>query len=261
MSSSKENGSCCLLEVCASDIRSVIAADQGGADRIELCDNLPEGGTTPSIGTVQIATQSTSLPVRVLIRPRGGDFCYSASEVASMIADIEAISKTGVDGFVLGALTKEAEVDIHVMELLISAIDGKPWTFHRAIDFCKDPFSDLEIIIRLGADTILTSGQAKTAIEGIPVIRKLNELAAERINIMAGAGLTIENIAMVRYQSGCNAFHLSGRSSFQNYLLKSTGATLNTLRLHPDSLSKYTDDRLIAKVVRLLNQTQDYEQD
>jgi copper homeostasis protein len=246
-----------LLEVCAADLDSVVAAEAGGADRIEFCDNLGEGGTTPSLGNFLIARQLTVLPIRVLIRARPGDFTFSEPEVAAMKGDIMLLRDIGADGFVLGALTAGGDIDRHVMEMLLEAAGGLPWTFHRAIDFCTDPFAALETAIALGADTILTSGQASSASLGAGLIRTLVQRASGRISIMAGAGITDENIDAIMQTTGCRAFHFSARKSYPNALLSHTSATLNATRIQPDGLRKSTDAEVVRRArERLLQSTQ-----
>jgi copper homeostasis protein len=242
-----------LVEVCAADLDSVIAASAGGADRIELCANLPEGGTTPSIGLVKSALELSNLPVRVLIRPRPGDFCYSPPDTRAMIEDIAALKDLGVDGFVIGALTPEGDVDLAVMEQLIMVIGKLPWTFHRAFDFCREPFHTLDTIISLGADTLLTSGQAASALKGAALIRSLAEYADGKIDIMAGAGIIPENIREIAVQTGCRSFHLSGRSAVPNRLPEGSGATLNAPGLQPDSYRKSSDPVIIQRAVEKLS--------
>jgi copper homeostasis protein len=241
-----------LVEVCAADLPSVKAAVASGAHRIELCSGLAEGGVTPSVGLVQQAVKIADIPIRVLIRPRAGDFTYSPEEIESMQTDILMLCELGVEGFVLGALTSDGEVDINSMKALLIAASGKPWTFHRAFDFCLDPFKAMEEIIRLGADTILTSGQASSALEGSDLLSELVKVADHRICIMAGGGITVDNVLEVRSKTDCNTFHLSGRSEYLNHLKPSNGAALNTPKLHSDYLHKFTDPEIIRKVNAIL---------
>ncbi|MFO7722154.1 MAG: copper homeostasis protein CutC, partial [Bacteroidales bacterium] len=229
-----------LVEVCAADLASVVAASQGGAGRIELCANLAEGGTTPSVGLVKTALSLTDIPLRVLIRPRAGDFSYDQYDVDAMAEDIQSLAQLGVSGFVIGALTPEGAIDHTVMNRLILAMGGLPWTFHRAFDFCADPLDALEKIITLGADTLLTSGQQPSALEGAGLIHLLNHRAEGRISIMAGAGIAAENIEQLRELTGCTHFHLSGRKAIPNRLISTSGAIMNAPGLHPDTIRKST---------------------
>lgn len=243
-----------MVEVCAADLTSVMAAVEGGAGRIELCDNLSEGGTTPSLGMVMMALQCSPIPVRVLIRPRPGDFTYTNQEAEVMKMDIEAMKCLGVEGFVLGALTPWADIDVEMILNLLKITDAMPWTFHRAFDFCANPFRALETIISLGADTLLTSGQAETALQGAPLIRQLRQNAGNALDIMAGAGITQDNILEIKNLTGCTSFHLSGRKSIMNHLPGTSYAKLNAPGLHNDTLQRVTDAGVIRQVVALLSE-------
>ena len=154
------------FEICANSVESCIAARDGGAQRVELCAGLSEGGTTPSYGEIALAREITGIKLHVIIRPRGGDFHYSCLEVRTMLKDIEMARSLGVDGVVFGALHTTGRVDKSAMQELIAASNGLSKTFHRAFDVCLDPFEALEEIIDLGCDRILTSGQAQTAEAG-----------------------------------------------------------------------------------------------
>ncbi|HRZ42137.1 MAG TPA: copper homeostasis protein CutC [Bacteroidales bacterium] len=242
-----------LLEVCAADLPSVRAALEGGAHRVELCSGLAEGGVTPSIGLLMEAMKISAVPVRVLVRARPGDFTWSPHETEAMCLDIRMMCERGAKGFVLGALTPEGDVDMDVMRRMLEAAGNLPWTFHRAFDFCRDPLNALEEIIRLGADTILTSGGAVSALDGASLLNSLVLAAGNRIQIMAGGGISPDNIKEIRIKTGCNAFHLSGRSALPNHLVPSGGAALNAPGLHSDYVHKVTDTEIIGKVISLLN--------
>ena len=171
-----------LFEVCANSVESCIAAQAGGANRVELCAGIPEGGTTPSYGDIVIARevlQNTRL--HVIIRPRSGDFLYSPIEQRIMLKDIDNARRLGADGIVLGCLTADGEVDIPLMKQFMEAAQDISVTFHRAFDVCRNPQKALEDIISLGCDRILTSGQQPTAEAGIPLLKELQLQAAGRI--------------------------------------------------------------------------------
>ena len=144
------------FEICANSVASCIAAQEGGADRVELCSGIPEGGTTPSFGMIRKARVSIDIALNVIIRPRGGDFLYSPDELEEMIYDINAAKELGADGLVFGCLTKEGKVDKRAMSMLMEAAGDLPVTFHRAFDHSADPFEALEDIIGLGCTRILT---------------------------------------------------------------------------------------------------------
>ncbi|WP_435052599.1 copper homeostasis protein CutC, partial [Paramuribaculum intestinale] len=152
-----------LLEVCAGDIESVYAASRGGAQRVELCSALADGGITPSTGFIRQAVRVPGMKVHVLIRPRGGDFLYTPEEVASMTDDIVAAREAGAHGVVIGALTPDGDIDMDACRHMMEAAAGMNVTFHRAFDLCRDPFEALDDIIALGCNRLLTSGQAASA--------------------------------------------------------------------------------------------------
>lgn len=202
-----------MLEICCGDIESVIAAAKGGADRVELCSALSEGGLTPSIGLIKAAVNIPGIRVHVLIRPRNGDFLYNDTERDIMISDIEAARKAGAHGVVIGALTPDGDIDIDTCSSLINAADGMDVTFHRAFDVCRNPEEALETIIKLGCTRILTSGQMPSAIEGTAILRRLNELASGRIILLAGAGVSSGNAKDIIIQTGIRELHASARST------------------------------------------------
>lgn len=206
-----------ILEVCAADVESALAASRGGAQRIELCTALSADGLTPSAALIAAARAILGLKLHVLIRPREGDFVYTPSEEAVMMADIGLAADLGADGVVIGALTAEGEIDIPMCMRLASkaAAKGLQVTFHRAFDRCIDPFNALEQIIAMGCSRLLTSGQAPTAEEGIPMLRKLNDQAAGRIIIMPGAGVNPSNADKILAETGCTEIHSSARQKGQ----------------------------------------------
>ena len=218
-----------LLEVCAGDIDSVIAAAQGGASRVELCSALGEGGVTPSIGFIRSALQVQGIRVHVLIRPRGGDFLYTPQEVDCMVDDIVAAREAGVHGVVIGALTPDGEIDMNACRKMMEAAAGISVTFHRAFDLCRDPFKALEDIISLGCDRILTSGQAQTALEGKENLAELVKQADGRIIILAGAGVSQSNAAEILNASGTGEIHASARTSVESGMkFRHSGVSMGT---------------------------------
>ncbi|RIV27588.1 copper homeostasis protein CutC [Fibrisoma montanum] len=200
------------VEVCAYSLASCLAAERAGATRIELCGGMSEGGITPSAGLIRQVRQAVSLPIYVMIRPRGGDFLYSDTELAVMQADIETARQLGADGLVLGVLHADGTVDEATTHKLVELARPLPVTFHRAFDMTRNPAEALEAIIRTGAERILTSGQQPKAEAGIPLLRELVRQAAGRIEIMAGAGVSARNAGLFR-EAGLTAIHLSGSRS------------------------------------------------
>lgn len=200
-----------LLEGCVDSYASAVAAAKGGADRLELCANLAIGGTTPSPALFCQVRRDCSIPVNVLIRPRFGDFLYTEPELEEMAEEIARFRELGADGVVLGVLTPDGSLDREQMARLMDRAGGIPVTLHRAFDMTKDPIAALETAIELGCRTILTSGQAQSALAGQEILREVNLQAAGRIDIMAGAGVTHENIQTLHAYTGITSFHTSGR--------------------------------------------------
>ena len=201
-----------MFEICANGVESCLAAQQGGADRVELCGGMAEGGTTPSYGEIAQARRLlTATRLHVIIRPRGGDFTYSPLEAERMSADISAARELGADGVVFGCLTAGGDVDRELCSRLAAAAGGMSLTFHRAFDCCRNPSQAMEDIIALGFDRILTSGCSPTAEAGTPLLRQLNEQAGGRITLMAGSGVNENNIADIQRRTGIREFHFSAR--------------------------------------------------
>lgn len=193
-----------------------MAAQEGRADRVELCAGIPEGGTTPSYGMIRNAREAISIGLNVIIRPRGGDFLYSESEIREMLHDIRTARELGADGLVFGCLRPDGTVDKETMRPLMEAAGDTPVTFHRAFDHSSDPMQALEDIIELGCARILTSGCMPTALEGTALLAKLVEEAAGRIIIMPGCGIKEENIAEIARLSGAREFHFSAREPVES---------------------------------------------
>ncbi len=209
MSTPTDPASRLVVEVCVDSVESAIAAQRGGANRVELCDNLLEGGTTPSAGTIAIARANLEIKLQVIIRPRGGDFCYSDIEFAVIQHDIAVAKELGADGVVIGILNPDGSVDMERTAVLIAQARPLNVTFHRAFDMTNDPYRALEDLISLGVDRILTSGQEISVIEGLDLITELVRLAGDRVIIMPGGG-TERNIARVVAQSGVREVHVIG---------------------------------------------------
>ena len=207
------------FEICANSVASCIAAQEGGADRVELCAGIPEGGTTPSYGMILGARKAVSIGLNVIIRPRGGDFLYSEEEINEMIHDIAVAKSLGADGLVFGCLRPDGSVDMEVMERLMEVAGDTPVTFHRAFDHCRDPFKALEDIVKLGCARILTSGCRPTAAEGVALLAQLVEKAGDRIIIMPGCGINENNIAETARLSGAREFHFSARESVESGMI------------------------------------------
>lgn len=213
-----------VLEVCVDSTASALAAKRGGADRLELCADLIVGGTTPSLTLVQQVKAETGLPVRALLRPRFGDFCYDSYELAQMEQLAAELVEAGADGIVTGVLTPEGALDAGAMQPIYAAARkaaekaGCPvaCTLHRAFDVCANPFAALETAREMDLCTILTSGQAASAPQGAALLRQLTERAGKDVEILAGAGVSAQNIPVLAAQTGVRAFHLSGKQVLQS---------------------------------------------
>ena len=197
------------LEIASNSVASALAAQAGGADRIELFDNLAEGGTTPSFASIAIARERLSIPLFVLVRPRPGDFHYDALETELMLRDIAQCRALGCDGVVIGALDAGGDVDMDTCRTLVEAAGPMGLTFHRALDVARDPLHALEAAVELGCERVLTSGAQANALAGADAIATLVRQAAGRIRVMAGAGLDPGNVATLRDRSNADEFHAS----------------------------------------------------
>ncbi len=201
-----------VLEIASNSVASALAAQRGGADRIELFDNLAEGGTTPSFGSIALAREQLQIPLFVLIRPRPGDFHYDALEGELMLRDIQQCRALGCDGVVIGALDADGQVDLPLCRELVQAAGPMQVTFHRAFDAARDLSAALEDVISLGCQRVLSSGGQASAEAGAVALAALVKQAAGRIRIMAGAGITPRNIAAVAQATGCAELHASAKA-------------------------------------------------
>lgn len=198
------------FEICVDSVESAIAAERGGAQRIELCSDLLEGGITPSAGLIAQVRDRVTLDINVMIRPRGGDFCYSGFELGAMLHDIDIARQYGANGVVLGALSPDGTISNDTKQLVDRA---RPLsvTFHRAFDVTRDQFAALDKLIDMGVDRVLTSGGQPTAAQGIDTLQRLVTHANGRIQIMPGSGIREHNIVTLVRQTGAREFHFSAR--------------------------------------------------
>ena len=199
-----------IFEVCVDSVDSAVAAEQGGATRVELCAALLEGGLTPSAGTIAITRAQVSIGLQVMIRPRGGDFLYSDTEFASMKHDIELAKHLGANGVVFGLLTAAGDIDSDRTRVLLDHAKPMNVTFHRAFDMTRDPIAALETLIELGINRVLTSGQEVSALEGAELVHGLLVHADDKIIVMPGGGITEQNIKKVLDTTGAKEIHVTG---------------------------------------------------
>jgi copper homeostasis protein len=242
-----------LVEACVDSVASALAAERGGAKRLELCDNLFDGGTTPSAGMMLAVKAAVRIPVFVIVRPRGGGFVYSRDEAGVMRLDIEAARMLGVDGIVIGALSREGRIDRDVVQPLIDAAAPLPVTFHRAFDLARDLDQALEELIQLRVTRVLTSGGAPRALDGVERIAALVRRAAGQIEVMAGGGLREETVQEVVHRSGVREVHVRGTQLVRT--AAGTGATIPLRKALPQDEMAWeeTDEGRIREFVRLAN--------
>ena len=234
-----------LIEIATSDFLTTKSAVEGGADRIELCANLAEGGTTPSYAHIKKCKEAFDIALFPIIRPRGGDFLYTKDEFEIMKNDIKLCKELGCEGIVIGLLNMDGTIDMTRTSELIELAYPLEVTFHRAFDRCKDPFAALEELIEIGCQRILTSGQKPTVSEGVDLIAELNKKADDRIIILPGSGVRKDNIKMLAEKTGCIEFHSSLR-----------GKTKSPMQfIHPafaDSAESYSNNEISPDEVRAL---------
>lgn len=242
------------FEVCLDSVESAIEAQAGGADRVELCDNLFEGGTTPSAGAIKLAREKLTIGLHVIIRPRGGDFCYSDIEMDVMKQDVIMARELGADGVVIGVLTPDGQVDRERSGILIEAAGDMNVTFHRAFDMTRDPFEAMETIINLGCSRILTSGQEATVYEGMDLLKKLVQKAGNRIIIMPGNGISERNLDKIMKGIGAAEYHVylhEPKASQMTY--KPDHIYMGGLLRQPEFSNLYTDSSRMKQIKSIGN--------
>lgn len=232
------------LEICANGYTSVEAAYLGGAHRVELCDNLAEGGTTPSYGMVKQCLTDFKIDLFPIIRPRGGNFVYSNSEIQIMCSDIEAFKKLGCKGVVIGCLDKERNIDESTVKELISAASTMQVSFHRAIDRSNNLLHSLDILKKLGIKRVLTSGGQAQAINGLDMLKQLVFASENEIEIMPGSGVNLDNIVRIWQYTGARSFHTTAKTTYVNTAQNNTDLTENL---------EYTDKSKVRQLLELLS--------
>ena len=234
-------------------MESAITAESAGAGRLELCSALSEGGVTPSAGLIESVRRNTGIGLHVLIRPRSGDFLYTDSEFSVMRRDIDTAGEYGADGIVTGLLFSDGTIDTERTALLVEYAAPMSVTFHRAFDMSRDPAKAMEDIISTGAARILTSGQARTAIEGAGVIRSLVSAAGSRITIMPGGGINEYNIALLATTTTAREYHLSGRRQYESRMtFRRKNIYMGDPRLQTEYILRNADTERIRSVIMIL---------
>lgn len=208
-----------ILEICCYSVESAMRAEQSGADRIELCDNYPEGGTTPSYGAIQLALERLTIPVNVIVRPRGGDFLYTEAEYEIIKQDVSAIRELDANGVVIGFLKPDGEIDTDRTREIVGLARPMEVTFHRAFDMCRDPLSALDQLKETGVTRILTSGARNTVMEGIELLAELVEKAGDEITVMPGCGVNGKTLGELMERTGAEEYH-SAAQTFEESRMK-----------------------------------------
>lgn len=234
------------FEVCANSVESCLAAQEGGAHRVELCAGIPEGGTTPSYGEIKTARRVLDIRLHVIIRPRGGDFLYSPVETEIMLEDIRMAKKAEADGLVFGCLCPDGNINLPLMQKLMEASGDTPVTFHRAFDHCQDPYRALDELVSLGVTRILTSGQQPTAPQGTSLLKELQAYAKGRIILLAGCGVNETNIRRLAQDTGIHEFHFSAREQVKSQMI----FTNPEVTMGDKDADEYTRDVTTARRVR-----------
>jgi copper homeostasis protein len=239
-----------LIEICVEGIDGLLAAQAAGADRVELCASLVEGGVTPSFGMVRAALELATIPFHVIVRPRGGDFLYSDAEYRSMLADISTLRELGVAGVVVGCLNADGTIDEKRMSDLVQAAGHLNVTCHRAFDMTRDPTEALEALIRSKVGRVLTSGQRDTALEGVALLADLVRQAGKRIIILGCGGLDPNNIAEVRERTGLTEMHFAALKDVPSAMLyRNPRVGMGGTDLDREYRNTVTDAALVAATI------------
>lgn len=243
-----------LLECCVDSVESAIAAQKGGADRLELCAALVIGGISPSLCLFEQVKNNCSLPIRVLLRPRFGDFYYTDYEFEMIKREVELFGKAGADGVVIGCLAADGSLHMKRMRELVTAAAGLPVTLHRAFDVCADPMRAYEQAKELGIDTILTSGQEADCLAGMPLLKQLSDLQKQTNGpkIMAGAGVTPEILQKFRAETDIAAYHLSAKKIVDSGMrYRKEGVPMGAFGMSEYQIFR-TDQEVVAQARRVL---------
>lgn len=240
------------VEICANSFASAKAAQDAGADRIELCTELSVGGLTPSLGLIEKVILELNIPIHVLIRPRSGNFTYSEEEFDVMLRDIAFCGEIGCAGIVSGVLDHQNTIDIKRTAQLITACKGMEFTFHRAFDWVEDPKEEIQKLIELKVDRLLSSGLKSTAIEGISLLKELRELSGNVLEIMPGGGINIENATKFK-EAGFMSIHLSATKKKQT-LYEKPKVSMHSGTFFEEGVVATSNEETIKEIIKLLSQ-------
>jgi len=238
------------VEVVVYNYESALIAEKCGANRVELCANEGAGGTSPSLALLQKIKENSNIEVFVMVRPRDGDFTYSANEIELILREIELFKQAGADGIVCAALTSDAQIDVPIVKKLVAAASPLPFTFHRAFDHVKDPFAALEQLIDCGCARILTSGQEPSVFEGQVLVKQLIQKANGRIGILPGAGVNSQNVKTIVDFTGCNEIHLSAKKMMHRQVDLNSKIQLGSA--NDSNFYQMTDEIELKRVLEIL---------
>ena len=241
-----------IIEACVDSVESAVAAENGGAKRVELCAALLEGGLTPSAGAIALTRERIDIGLHVIMRPRGGDFLYTDLEHEVMLRDIDSAEAAGADGVVIGILDARAQVDEARTRELIERARPMSVTYHRAFDMTREPFEALETLVGLGVDRILTSGQEESAMAGLDLLRKLVERAGDRVIIMPAGNIHESNVTKIAKETGAKELHVTGFKDIDSGMqFRNPRVYMGGLLRPPEYTRSVTDAESIGNLVRL----------
>jgi len=244
-----------LVEICCGSLDDAIEAERGGADRVELCSALFLGGLTPSIGTIVEAKKRLKIPIVVMIRPRGGGFCYSEAEMAAMERDTIAAVEQGADGIVFGILNPDGSLDEERCRRIRKLIGNRQAVFHRAFDVTPDPLRSLDQLVEMGFTRLLTSGQEDSVPEGVPLIKRLVDYAHDRIEVLPGGGIKLHTLRTVVEATGCKQVHLTAfKTQYDTSVRGRPFVTFGGALFPPEDQYQVADHKLVERIVHTVRE-------
>ena len=244
-----------LVEICCGSLDDAIEAERGGADRVELCSALFLGGLTPSIGTIVEAKKRLKIPIVVMIRPRGGGFCYSEAEMAAMERDTIAAVEQGADGIVFGILNPAGSLDEERCRRIRKLIGNRQAVFHRAFDVTPDPLRSLDQLVEMGFTRLLTSGQEDSVPEGVPLIKRLVDYAHDRIEVLPGGGIKLHTLRTVVEATGCKQVHLTAfKTQYDTSVRGRPFVTFGGALFPPEDQYQVADHKLVERIVHTVRE-------